>query len=86
LSRRVHGFLLTRAYPKPEVVILLDAPPDVLFARKREGTIASLARRRAEYRQLGSTLQRFAVVEATQPVDAVVAQVAKIIREHGARR
>jgi thymidylate kinase len=85
-TRRAHGFLLTRAYPRPDLVIFLDAPPEVLFARKGEGTLASLTRRRAEYRQLGASLERFAVVEATQPLEAVVAQVAGLIREHGARR
>jgi thymidylate kinase len=85
LSRRMHGFLLTRLYPRPDLLILLDAPAEVLFARKREGQIDSLARRRAEYRQLGSLHPRFAVVEATEPVEAVVARVAGIIREYGAR-
>jgi thymidylate kinase len=86
LSRRVHGFLLTRLYPRPDLVVLLDAPPEVLFARKGEGTIASLQRRRVEYRQLGATLPRFAVVETSQPLDAVVTEVEGIIRAHGAGR
>jgi len=81
LHRRLHGFLLTRLYPLPDLVILLDAPPEVLFARKGEGTIRSLARRRGEYQRLGAALERFAVVEATQPLDDVVARVAGIIRE-----
>ena len=35
-SRRVHGFLLSRLYPKPDLVIFLDAPPptDTLAAVK----------------------------------------------------
>lgn len=86
LSRRVHGFLLQHAYPKPDLVIFLDAPPEVLFARKGEGTVASLARRRAEYRRLGAGLERFAIVEATQPLADVVSRVAGIIWEEGALR
>jgi thymidylate kinase len=86
LSRRVHGFLLTHLYPRPDLVVFLDAPPEVLFARKGEGTIASLARRRDEYHRLGATLQRFAVVEATQPLERVVETVADLIREQGAAR
>jgi len=84
LHRRIHGFLLTRLYPLPDLVILLDAPPEVLFARKGEGTISSLSRRRGEYRRFGAGLERFAVVEATQPLEDVVARVAGIIREQGA--
>jgi thymidylate kinase len=86
VSRRVHGFLLTHLYPRPDLVVFLDASPEVLFARKREGTISSLARRRDEYRRLGSTLPRFAVVEATEPLEQVVATVADLIREQGAAR
>jgi len=86
LTRRAHGFLLTHLYPQPDLVVFLDAPPEVLFARKGEGTIASLSRRRDEYRRLGATLERFAVVEATQPLARVVETVADLIREQGAMR
>jgi thymidylate kinase len=84
LSRRLHGLMLTRAYPQPDLVILLDAPPEVLHARKGEGTIATLTRRRDEYLALGATLPRFEIVPATQPLDDVVGQVANIVRAHGA--
>lgn len=83
LTRRLHGFFLTRLYPQPDLLILLDAPPEVLFARKGEGTLASLTLRRAEYQRLGAAHARFAVVEATQPVDTVVDLVAAMIRRHG---
>jgi thymidylate kinase len=86
LSRRAHGFLLERLYPRPALAIFLDAPPEVLFARKGEGTIASLQRRRAEYLQLGPTFERFAVVDAREPLEAVVAAVEAHIADHGARR
>jgi thymidylate kinase len=84
LSRRIHGWMLMHAYPRPDLVVLLDAPPEVLFARKGEGTLASLARRREDYLGLDGTSGidcAFAVVSATQPVDAVVADVARIVRE-----
>jgi thymidylate kinase len=86
LSRRAHGFLLRRAYPRPSLAILLDAPPEVLFARKGEGTIASLRRRRDEYLALGATFERFAVIDAREPLEAVVAQVEAHIADHGAPR
>ena len=89
LSRRIHGWMLIHAYPQPDLVVLLDAPPEVLFARKGEGTLASLARRRADYLGLADAAGiegTFAVVSATQPVDAVVADVATIVREAATRR
>ena len=84
LSRRIHGWMLTHAYPRPDLVVLLDAPPEVLFARKGEGTLASLARRREDYLGLADAAgidRSFAVVSATQPVDTVVADVARIVRD-----
>ena len=86
LARRVHGWVLSRAYPHPDLVVFLDAPAEVLYARKGEGTIASLTRRRADYlsladRGLGGA---FAVVSATQPLPAVVEEVATLIRDRGA--
>jgi thymidylate kinase len=84
LSRRIHGWMLMHAYPRPDLVVLLDAPPEVLFARKGEGTLASLARRREDYLGLAGAAgidRSFAVVSATQPVDVVVADVATIVRD-----
>jgi thymidylate kinase len=89
LSRRIHGWMLAHAYPRPDLAVFLDAPPEVLHARKGEGTIASLTRRREDYRGLveaGEFAGSCAVVSATQPLDVVVDQVAGLIREHATRR
>jgi thymidylate kinase len=48
-SRRLHGFVLSRLYPRPDLVIYLDAPAEILLERKGEGTLDSLERRRREY-------------------------------------
>jgi thymidylate kinase len=89
LSRRIHGWMLSRVYPRPDLAVFLDAPPEVLYARKGEGTLASLTRRRADYHGLvasGEAAAEVAVVSATQPLGDVVAEVAGLIREHAARR
>jgi thymidylate kinase len=80
LDRRVHGWVLERLYPRPDVVLFLDAPPEVLLARKGEGTIAALARRRADYLAIGRLSRNFAVVDATRPVDDVTRDVARLVR------
>ena len=85
-SRRLHGALLTRTYPAPDLVVFLDAPAEVLYARKGEGTIQSLTRRREDYLRLGEELDDFVVVSATQPLPAVVDEVETIIRDYGAAR
>ena len=78
-DRRVHGFLLTRVYPKPDLVIYLDAPADVLFARKGEGTIEWLEQRRHDYLELGQMMNHFVVVDASRPLPEVLNDVAKAI-------
>jgi thymidylate kinase len=76
LTQRLHGVALERLYPKPDLVVYLDAPGDVLLARKGEGTVEALEARRAEYRAIAPHVPRFVEVDATRPVDAVVADVA----------
>lgn len=76
LSRRLHGLLLARLYPRPDLTIYLDAPADVLLARKGEGTEELLERRRVDYLQLAQVLERFVVVDATKPLEDVTAAVA----------
>jgi len=77
LSRRIHGWFLSRMYPKPDLVIFLDAPPEVLFERKGEGTLELLARRRLDYLELQNVFPRFEIVDASRPLDSVVEDVAK---------
>jgi hypothetical protein len=67
-------------------VIYLDAAPEVLYARKGEGTLRSLARRRTEYLGLGEVADHFAIVSAELPLDDVVAEVAGLVREFDATR
>lgn len=86
LSRRLHGHALLHWYPRPDVIIVLDAPAEVLFARKGEGTLASLEQRRRDYRALEGLVRRFEVIDTTQPVDVVVAHIGCIIEEEAAPR
>ncbi len=81
LSSRVHGFLLDRFYPRPDLVISLDAPPAILFARKGEGTLESLERRRWEYRQLEHVVEHFYTIDATRSADVVTNEISELIRE-----
>lgn len=79
LTQRIHGFMLKHVYPKPDLVIYLDAPGAVLFARKGEGSIEALERRRQDYLQLRDQVEHFAVVDATQPQEKVVQDVVALI-------
>ena len=81
LNRRIHGFVLSHLYPKPDLVIYLDAPAEVLFARKGEGTVELLERRRNDYLQIRNEVKHFEVVDATQSLEEVTAQVSERIRQ-----
>jgi thymidylate kinase len=81
LASRVHGLLLRHAYPKPDLVICLDAPGAVLYARKHEATPEWLEQRRAQYLQLAEVFPDFAVVDVDRPLDLVTREVATVISE-----
>jgi len=85
-ARRLHGFILTRLYPRPDLVIYLDAPAEVLLARKGEGTLESLERRRREYFEIGRVLDGFSVVDASRPLDTVTREVAEKIEAFSRER
>lgn len=79
VSRRIHDYMLRRVYPQPDLVIYLEAPAEVLFARKREGTLETLKRRQKLYSQLRGLVKHFAVVDATQPPYSVAQEVTSLI-------
>ena len=77
-TSRLHGALLAR-YPRPDMVIMLDAPADVLHQRKGEGSVESLERMRQEYLALEPVVERFVRIDATQDPDAVTRDVVEAI-------
>jgi thymidylate kinase len=79
LGRRIHGLMLEHLYPRPDLVVYLDAAPEVLLARKGEGTIEALARRRRDYLELARLSGRFTTVDASRPLEDVTRDVARII-------
>jgi thymidylate kinase len=52
MKRRVRRAILGRFIPRPDLVLVLDAPTDRLHGRKAEHERSEVARRRAAYRQL----------------------------------
>lgn len=79
IGHRIHGRMLKHFFPKPNLVILLDAPPEILFARKGEGTLESLEHRRREYLKLRDMVNHFVIVDASQPEDKVSKQVSDLV-------
>jgi thymidylate kinase len=85
-ASRVHGYLLEHAYPKPDLVICLDAPGSVLFERKHEASPEWLEQRRRQYLQLADVVPAFVVVDVDRPLDVVTHEVATVITEFFEKR
>jgi thymidylate kinase len=75
-----------RLLPKPDLVFLLDAPPEVLQSRKQEVPLEETARQRDAYRQLVQTLPCGRVIDATQPPDKVAADIKRQVLDFLAER
>ena len=75
LTARLHRWLLNNWYPKPDLVIFLDAPPEVLYSRKGETTLENLQLCREAILNQGKKLSNFIRIDALQPLDNVCAEV-----------
>ena len=81
LDVRIHGYVLEHWYPRPDLVLMLDAPADILVARRPEVVADGVARRRDEYLGLARVLPAFEIVTVDRPLDDVVDDVvARIVR------
>lgn len=69
-----------RAVPVPDLFVVLDAPPEVLQARKAEVSPEESAAARAAYLALAADLPDCRVVDCARPLSRVVAEVAALLR------
>ena len=72
--------------PKPDIVILLDAPAEVLQARKQEVPFKETARQRQAYLKLVRGMKNGVVLDASQPLEKVVEDVNRTILNSMAER
>jgi thymidylate kinase len=56
---------------KPDIVFFLDAPADVLQARKKEVLFAECQRQREAYLALTKNIPESIVIDATKPLTVV---------------
>ena len=84
-ERRLHRWILTRLYPRPSLIVYLDSPAEVLFARKGEKTMRDLENRRQAFLRQGTQFRNFVQVDGTQPPDRVCAEVCRLIAEYSGR-
>jgi thymidylate kinase len=76
---RLYRWVMRRFFPKPDVVILLDAPGRVLHARKGEATADYLDRWSAIYAAQAASVKAFVRVDASQPLEDVMREVADVV-------
>jgi len=65
--------------PRPDLWVLFDAPAAVLQARKQEVSASESARQRQAYRDLLQDQEHVAVIDAAQPLQAVVEATSRAI-------
>ena len=78
--------MICRFIPKPHLVILLDAPAHVVQPRKREVPVEETALQREKYLRLVRAMPNGRIVDASRPLDEVVATVNAILLDHLAAR
>lgn|SRR5690554_4972565 len=86
LPRRIRRWLLARTCPPPDLVVLLDAPAETLFARKGEHSVEILEQQRQSYLALQQRIPQMVVVDATNGIDATRRNVSSLIWQTYLRR
>ncbi len=85
-SDRAYHWVLAHWFPRPDLVLFLDAPPEILFARKGEGTPEYLEWKRQSIIARGQGVKRFVTVDAAQEPGDVISDVCTIIEDAYAQR
>jgi thymidylate kinase len=76
---RAHAWLMSHACPAPDLVLVLDAPSEVLHARKGESTAPLLENQRRGYLELQRRFPRAILVDATPDAQRVRRRVTSLI-------
>jgi len=68
--------------PSPDLVILFDAPPEVLWQRKQEISLGELQRQTSEFRTLITQLPQGIILDCTPQLDTVRKNLKFIVLEY----
>ncbi len=69
---------VSRAVPTPDIALILDAPADVIHARKQELAVSEIQRQRDAYLEIARhSSGAIRVIDASQPLDRVIAQACR---------
>ena len=75
-----------RCLPRPDLVVLLDAPTEVLQSRKQEVPPTETQRQREAFLKLVRSLANGRVIDAAQPADQVASDLIRVVLEVIAQR
>ena len=78
----LHSVLAGRIFRPPDLLLILDAPGEVLFARKGEHSPERLERLRRAYAALAADMPASVFLDATQPSPVVLDSAVSAIRDH----
>ena len=81
-TETAHHWFLKKLYPRPGLAIFLDAPAEVMYARKQEVPIEYLERDRTNLLLKSCYAKMFVSVDSTKPLEEVVSTVNQLINEH----
>jgi thymidylate kinase len=77
---RIYRRVMRWTIRRPDAVIFLDTPGDVLVARKGETSAEYLDAHAELYLAQAAAVDRFIRVDASQPLDDVIRQVTEVVR------
>jgi thymidylate kinase len=78
---KIEYWILKNIFPKPNLVLFLDAPPEILYTRKGEATLEYLNSRREAIINQGKTISNFIHIDASQPLKDVLSDVTQNIMD-----
>lgn len=79
IGGRITAFLIRVLAPRPDLLLLLDAPGELMYARKGEHSVAELEAWRQAYLTLATRLPNAWVIDAGQSADDVLRTALNIV-------
>jgi thymidylate kinase len=86
LKGRISAKLVRRTNAEPDLIILLDAPVELMYARKGEHGLDELQVRRDAYLGMTGRFAQMVVIDAEQPPDEVRRQATALLWDRWLRR
>ena len=79
LTDKIHLWMINNIYPDPDYVIFLDAPPEVLFKRKKETTVEFIEYTRNIYLKAGEKLDNFFIVNVDKDLNLICSEIINLL-------